>query len=57
MCGDLQDNLTVPATHDLAEIASALSEVLSMPMQGLEHPAIWGPGLAEPPGGPQYRNR
>ena len=22
-----------------------------------EHPAIWGPGFAEPPGGPAYRNR
>ena len=22
-----------------------------------EHPAIWGPGFTEPPGGPEYRNR
>ena len=22
-----------------------------------EHPPIWGPGLKEPPGGPEYRNR
>ena len=22
-----------------------------------EHPPIWGPGLKDPPGGPEYRNR
>ena len=57
LCGDLQDNVADSATHDLAEITSAFSEVLNMPMQGPEHPAIWGPGLSKPPGGPDYRNR
>ena len=43
------------------KIKYGISDLNDLLMKNLkvqdEHPAIWGPGFTEPPGGPDYRNR
>ena len=56
-CGELQDNVTDSVLHDLPEIKLVLSDLFEKITSVQEHPPIWGPGLIEPPGGPDYRNR
>ena len=50
------ESITQKRNDQLLKVPSRKDIELQSPIKD-ETPPIWGPGLTEPPGGPEYRNR